>query len=474
MTRLREFPWTEDAVIDVVLPKAQKSRFLPSKINLYRIPWLRAVLANPWPQFLLRVVMLMGFVFTITSALLGSRIGSHNFGIIMVWIAWWTTLKLGFIPLGGRSWCSICPIPLPGEWMQQGGIMEKGKRGLGLNLRWPKALRGSWLQSGGFLLIGIFSAVTLTDPRVTGWVLVGLFAMAIGMSLVFEHRAFCSYICPIGGFSGMYSKAAPVEVRVIDKEICARHGEKSCYQACPWGVYPLALKDSSPCGLCLECLRACPQDNLALNLRPYGTDLARPAVSSRLDETFLALIMLGSALVFSAVFLGPWGWLKTSAYNVGSQVWLLYALSFLALNLLVLPAAFTLCVALWKIISQNSLPLKQLIAQEAQGLLPLGLLAWMAFTIAFALPKLSFIIVVLNDPFGWGWQLLGAGPGGSLDVSRISNLLQVLLLVVGVFWSARVTRKLSSTDVKKSFPANYPLLAFYLAYAGAFLWLLVG
>jgi hypothetical protein len=61
-----------------------------------------------------------------------------------------------------------------------------------------------------------------------------------------------------------------------------------------------------------------------------------------------------------------------------------------------------------------------------------------------------------------------------LDVSRISNLLQVLLLVVGVFWSARVTRKLSSTDVKKSVPANYPLLAFYLAYAGAFLWLLVG
>ncbi len=474
MTRLQEFPWTDEAAIDVVLPKAQKSHPLPSKINLYRIPWLRAVLANPWPQFLLRVVMLMGFVFTIISALLGTRVGSHNFGIIMVWIAWWTTLKLGFIPLGGRSWCSICPIPLPGEWMQQGGIMVKGKRSLGLNLRWPKSLRGSWLQSGGFLLIGLFSAVTLTDPHVTGWVLLALFATAVGMSLVFEHRAFCSYICPIGGFSGMYSKAAPVEVRVLDKEICARHGDKSCYRACPWGIYPLALKDSSACGLCMECLRACPQDNLALNLRPYGTDLARPAVSSRLDETFLALIMLGSALVFSAVFLGPWGWLKTSAYNIGSQVWLLYALSFLVLNLLVLPATFTLCVALWKKISHSSLPLKRLIAQEAQGLLPLGLLAWMAFTLAFALPKLSYIIVVLNDPFGWGWQLLGANPGGSLDVSRISILLQVLLLVLGVFWSARVTRKLSSADEKKSSPTNYPLLAFYLAYAGAFLWLLVG
>jgi polyferredoxin len=69
--------------------------------------------------------MLMGLVFTIATALLGPRVGSHNFAIIIVWIAWWTTLKLGFIPLGGRSWCSICPIPLPGEWLQHGGIMEK-------------------------------------------------------------------------------------------------------------------------------------------------------------------------------------------------------------------------------------------------------------------------------------------------------------------------------------------------------------
>ncbi len=474
MTRLQEFPWTEKATIDVAVPQPVKTRTLPTQLNLYRIPWLQAALANPWPQFLLRVVMLMGFLFTIVVALLGSRVGSHNFAIIMVWIAWWTTLKLGFIPLGGRSWCSICPIPLPGEWLQQGGIMEKGKRRLGLHLKWPKALRGSWLQSGGFLLIGMFSAITLTDPQVTGWVLLALFALAVGMSLVFEHRAFCSYICPIGGFSGMYSKAAPVEVKVIDKEVCAQHGDKSCYRACPWGVYPLAMKDSSTCGLCMECLRACPKDNLALNLRPYGTDLARPVQSTRLDETFLALIMLGSALVFSAVFLGPWGWLKMSAYNIGSQAWLVYAASFLALNLLVLPGIFAMCVAAWKKISHSSLPLRRLIAQEAQGLLPLGLLAWMAFTISFALPKLNFVVGVINDPFGWGWKLLGASSGGGLDVSQISLLLQVFLLVVSVFWSARVTRKLSTTDEKISRPTNYPLLAFYLVYAGAFLWLLAG
>ncbi len=474
MTRLQEFPWMEDSALDVAVPQSLKTRRVPSRINLYRIPWLKAMLENRWPQFLIRTVMLVGFVFTIATALLGSRVGSHNFAIIMVWIAWWTTLKLGFIPLGGRSWCSICPIPLPGEWLQQGGIMEKGKRRLGLYLRWPKALRGSWLQSGGFLLIGMFSAVTLTDPHVTGWVLLALFALAIGMSLVFEHRAFCSYICPIGGFSGMYSKATPVEVKVIDKEVCARHGDKSCYQACPWGIYPVAMKDSSACGLCMECLRACPKDNLALNLRPYGTDLARPITSSRLDETFLALIMLGSALVFSAVFLGPWGWLKMSAFNLGSQAWLVYAAGFLALNLLLLPGIFTLSVAVWKKISHNSLPLRRMIANEAQGLLPLGLLAWMAFTISFAIPKLSYVVGVLNDPFGWGWQLLGAGTGAYPDVSRLILALEIVLLSVGVAWSARVSRRLSQSEGKVNLPTNYPVLVFYFLYAGAFLWLLVG
>jgi hypothetical protein len=46
--------------------------------------------------------------------------------------------------------------------------------------------------------------------------------------------------------------------------------------------------------------------------------------------------------------------------------------------------------------------------------------------------------------------------------------------MVGVAWSAQVTRKLSQADGNKKSPTNYPVLAFYLAYAGGFLWLLAG
>ena len=143
-----------------------------NRVDLTRFPKIRSLLRSRWPQLLIRAITLGGFVFTILAGLLGSAVGSHNFSIIFVWIAWWTALKLAFIPIGGRSWCSICPIPLPGEWLQQGGILTKGS-GIGLGRKWPRKLRnlrldGAWMQAGGFLAIGLFSAVTLTQPRLTG------------------------------------------------------------------------------------------------------------------------------------------------------------------------------------------------------------------------------------------------------------------------------------------------------------------
>ncbi len=479
MNKLQEIVWEERISED----KGGRSRAARSarsgRINLYRLPWIRPLLESRLPQFLVRSLTLAGFIFTIVAGLFGSRVGSHNFAIIFVWIAWWTALKLAFIPLGGRSWCSVCPIPLPGDWLQQGGILEKSRRRFGLNLRWSKRLKGSWLQSGGFLLIGLFSAVTLTDARLTAWVLLGLFGLAFVLSLVFERRAFCSYICPIGGFTGIYAKTAPVEVRVIDTAICAAHSEKTCYQSCPWGLYPVALRDSAQCGLCMECLRSCPSDNIAVNLRPFGADLVaehkggRPSI--RLDEAFLALVMLGSALAFSVVFTGPWGSLKSAAFSIGSSAWMRYGLGFLALNLLLMPGSFALAVWTGQRLSGKKSPLRSALASQAQVLLPLGLFAWIAFTISFALPKINYVLTVLSDPLGWGWDLLGtANTSWAPDVSGFSPIFQVLLLSVGLFWSASVAQRLGRTGNPSGFRQTLPVLAFCLAFSLIMLWLLVG
>lgn len=462
MNPSQDFPW--------FLPRSKIRSGEPWRLNLYRLTWLRPLLQSRWPQFIIRLLTFFGFLISIAAGLFGSKVGSHNFGIIFVWIAWWSLFKLVFIPFGGRTWCSICPIPLPGDWLQQGGILSKG-RGVGLNLKWPNRLRGSWIQSGAFLLIGLFSALTLTDPRVTGWVLLALFGAAIAFSLVFKNRAFCNQVCPIGGFSGIYAQTAPVELRVIDTEVCTRHGDKSCYHACPWGLYPVALRDSAACGLCMECLRACPKDNLALNLRPFGVDIGKTRTAQRLDEAFLALVMLGSALAFAAVFVGSWGRLKLAAFEIGSTGWFVYASAFLALNLLVLPGLFSLAAWVGHRIGKVQLPLKREISNQSQILLPLGLMAWIAFTVSFALPKLGLVLGVLNDPFGWGWALLGAGYAPwSPDVSGFSPILQVAILILGLCWSAKIAFQISDQNRWRA----VPVLLFCLVFSLGMLWLLVG
>jgi hypothetical protein len=175
------------------------------------------------------------------------------------------------------------------------------------------------------------------------------------------------------------------------------------------------------------------------------------------------------------VFLGPWGWLKLSAFNIGSTEWVLYTAGFLVLNLFFLPAAFISCVWIAKRMAHSSQSITRLVASQSQALLPLGLMAWIAFTISFALPKLTYILGVLNDPFGWGWHLLGVfRPSTTLDVSGFSPILQVLILIIGLFWGARVALKQSRALGSYKIRNNLPLLVFCLTFSMVMVWLLVG
>jgi polyferredoxin len=445
------------------------------------------IVTSRWPIFLARAVTLAGFVLTMLAGLFGSVVGSHNFAIIFVWIAWWTLFKLIFIPFGGRAWCAVCPIPMPGEWLAQGGIFPEGKRA-GLGLRWPRKLGpirldGTWLQSGGFLMIGLFSAATLTSPRLTGWVLVSIFILATVLALVFEdrdrtklgepRRVFCNHLCPIGGFTGLYAQAAPVEVRVRDRAVCAAHEVKTCYQACPWGVYVAALQENGPCGMCFECVGVCPNDNVSVNLRAFGKDYIESKRLPRLDEAYLALVMIGCALAFSAVFLGPWGWLRRAAYTLGSPEWLAYGAGFLIFAGLIIPGLYAIAVNIGKTGRHLARDFKNTLARSARPLLPLGYCTWIAFTISFALAKAAYILPVLSDPFGRGWNLLSlpstaANVSVSAGVALVGPLLQAGVLLGGLLWMGAIARR----DLGPRLALM--LQSFGLLITVGMLWLLVG
>lgn len=452
------------------------------RFELTRIPWLRRLLVSRWPLFLARAVTLAGFVLTIVAGLIGSPVGSHNFAIIFVWIAWWTFLKLIALPLGGRAWCSICPIPMVGEWIQQGALVEPHGMGLGLGRQWPKRLRNVWLPTLGFGVIGLFSAVTLTQPRVTGWVLLGFILLAVVLSLVFERRAFCRHVCPIGGFIGLYSRVAPVEVRVRDRAVCASHADKTCVignehgHGCPWQASPVSLTQNTNCGLCMECLRSCSYDNIAVNLRPFGADLAQRAGRS-LDQAYFGFMMLGSVVIYSAVMLGAWGDLKTAAYNVGTAGWFVYAGVLLAFTLGVLPGLFLLAVWAGRALAGSKVSLKKTFIAQGHAIIPLGLMAWVAFTISFAFAKFSYVWSVLSDPFGWGWNLFGTARWPWTPyLSSITPLLQVLTLLGGLVWTSIWVRRIAQEELPEKSAArqSLPVMLFCLVFTIGMLWLLVG
>lgn len=450
-------------------------------MNILRYPFIKAALKNRWPQFTVMLIALAGFLLAILSGLFGTPVGSRNFGIVFVWIAWWAILMLVAVPFLGRGWCSICPIPAPGEWLQRGAMLNPRGQAKGLGKRWPNRLRNIWLQNGTFLLVALFSTVILTQPRVTAIVLAAFLFVAVEASLVFERRAFCRYLCPVGGFIGLYSQLAPVEVRVVDTDVCRAHTEKTCYTGsadgygCPWDVFPPGMVKNTYCGTCMECLRTCPHDNIAINIRSFGADLTVER-NRKLDEAYKAFIMLGAAAVYSMVLLGPWGTLKLAAYSVGTLPWLAYATSFLTLILLALPGLFWLTVWSGRRLSGSTQPIKKLFVAQSYSLVPLGLSAWIAFSLSFVFANFSYVLAALSDPFGWGWNLLGtANSAWTPWLTNLTPFLQVGVLVGGFIWAATTSRKIAAekADSAQAVKISVPVIVFCLAFTLTLMGLLI-
>jgi ferredoxin len=442
-----------------------------TKIELTLSPFIKTALKSRYPQLAVFIVMLVGYIFAIMAGLVGTPVGSHNFSIVFVWIAWWAILILVAVPFFGRGWCAVCPIPLPGEWLQRGAVLAPpDKKPKWLNRRWPRAFRNIWLQNISFLLLALFSSVLLTTPNITGIVLAGMLFAAIGLSIVFERRSFCRYLCPVGGFIGLYSQTAPLELRIKDKKVCAACEGKPCYNGsaegygCPWDVFPGGLTKNSYCGLCMECIRTCPHDNIAVNVRPFSADLAKP--SARMDEAFKAFIMLGSAMIYAGVLLGPWGMLKDAAYNVGTSSWFLYATAFLSIIFLVMPSFFALCVTRF----ENLNLFKKRFATLSTALIPLGLMFWVAFSLSFVLTNASYILASLSDPLGLGWNLFGtASLAWQPMLTSILAPGQTLALVGGLIWSGRTAQKAA----KEATVSPFPVIIYCFIVTLAMLWLLV-
>jgi hypothetical protein len=116
--------------------------------------------------------------------------------------------------------------------------------------------------------------------------------------------------------------------------------------------------------------------------------------------------------------------------------------------------------------------LRQRFVAHAYALIPLGLAAWIAFSISFVFANASYISQAASDPFGWGWDLIGAaGAAWTPFLSRTVPALQTAVLIVGLAWAIRTSRRIAG---ERRGEQTAPVVLSHLTITIGLLWLLVG
>jgi len=185
--------------------------------------------------------------------------------------------------------------------------------------------------------------------------------------------------------------------------------------------------------------------------------------------------MLACALLYSVVLLGPWGWLKQWANMDTPAHWAIYVAAFWSVNLLLLPSVFGGVVSLSRRLAHVQTSFRQLFVDYAYALVPLGLAAWIAFSLSFVFVNGSYALSVVSDPFGWGWNLFGtANQPWTPILPGVVSFLQVGVLTIGLLFAQNTVYRIAThhvEDRRLALRAAMPTMGFLTGITLLFLWL---
>lgn len=463
-----------------------------TRVNLFRtIPWLKRVLRAPSFQPNLMLPMLAVFWFIILAGLFGTKVAGRNAGPMIIWVLWLSALIIVLVPIGGRIWCTVCPLPALGEWWQRARFTRNPAalvnrtplRVFGAPLTWPSWLSNAWPRVLLFLLLGTFSTTLVVLPPATSWMLIGLVAMATLASLFPEQRLFCRYLCPINSYISLYSTTGRVMVRAVEREPCETCAEKFCLTGsvkgwgCPYGLCAGELDRNNDCGACMECVKTCAYDNVAVFWRNSGRDTA----IANYGEAWQAIVMFALACLYCFINLGAWDWIRDWTDLVDKRNWdtfMIYAAVVWIASLGVLPF-------IWYVLTRAGIALSG-VAMDAgaqfrsttAALIPLGLATWVAFALATFLSMLTFVLQSLSDPFSWGWNLLGmAGSAWHVPLSPAIPALQVAFMLAGSAYAFETLYRCWFRDAgtkRRAILGALPLGGFLWVAGGGMIYLFAG
>ena len=424
------------------------------------------------------------FLLVIAAGLFGQQQGGSNIATVLTWTYWWVLLVL-FVIFFGKAWCYVCPWDAIALWLERHPVVRTRGARVSMGLRWPKALRN--LYPAATLFLGLtwleLGYGVTTRPELTAYLGLVMFFLSFAAILIFERRSFCRYGCLVGRIAGLYSLFASTEIRARDTGVCAKHCRTfDCYhgnehgEACPTFQFLGGMTKNTYCIYCMECLRTCPHDNVAVNVRWFGRDLMKPS-PVRFDEAAMVIVMLAMSTFHGITMTPSWLGIVSGLQSVLSVGYLVAFSLGMAGFLSALTALYVGFIWLSHAAARTpTVGMRQLAIRYAYAFLPIALFYHLAHNVLHFSIEGGALVPLLSDPFGWGWNLFGTA---SVYPTALLPIWAVWLLTVGFILTGHVWSLVAGHRIAlQTYPtaglalrSQLPIVAGMVAYSILSLWI---
>jgi ferredoxin len=431
--------------------------------DLLRVPLIGSFLSWRHSRSLLQIPVLIVSVAMIAHGLFGPSLAPKNLATVLGWVHFRGALVLVLL-CAGNFFCLACPFML---------VRNAMRRFIQPRFNWPRRLRNKWIPVALFALI-LFSYELFSmwsSPWITAWVIVGYFAAVLVIDGLFKHAAFCKFVCPIGQFNFIAATVSPTEVAVRDHEVCDGCRTKDCIRGrrepaadlvilqrgCELALFQPAKVGNMDCTFCLDCVHACPHDNVGILSRlpasELMTDPQRSGVgffSRRKDIAALTIVFCFGALMNAFGMVSPVyvveSWLSTKlhVHQEAPILALLFALFLVVEPAILLGLAGWITLA-WAGVRRAWLPL---IVRYTYALVPLGFGMWLAHYGYHFFTGLYTIVPVTQSAFAdMGWPILGDPRWTLVGLPQaIVQPIEFGFLLLGLAGSLSIVWRLAEDD----------------------------
>jgi polyferredoxin len=399
----------------------------------------------------------------ILHGLFGPQLAPKNLATTFTWVHFRGALVL-ILLFAGNLFCMACPFML---------VRNFARKFVRPVRNWPRPLRNKWLSIGLFVLVlFVYEWLDLwASPWWTAWLIVAYFAGALVIDSIFKHATFCKFVCPIGQFNFVASTASPLEVAVRDHDVCNRCATKDCIRGvreiaaplvviqrgCELALFQPRKVGNMDCTFCLDCVQACPYDNVGIMSRTPAVELTSDPMrsgigffSKRKDLAALTIVFTFGALLNAFGMVSPVYALEQSVAKLFRIRYELPVLAFVFAVFLVVEPLLLLGLAAWvsRVWGKTKRPLLSIVVRYSYALAPLGFGIWLAhFGFHFLTGLYTFVPVAQSAVAELGWAILGA-PRWSVPglPPNIVQLFEFGFITLGLVGSLLVSYGIAATE----------------------------